>query len=155
MMRQAVACSNYFLSAEKKLLKLFLLCKLQTLLIEMFYKDIQTDFPANASSSCYLHYHPITEHYFMDNKIIQLVIRGILEGGEYSLSGIAYYTRIPFDIVLDAACGNSHDLSITAWTRIVDMYMRAKPGVSKMLLERLLNLQSEDPLTISSLLNSV
>ncbi len=89
----------------------------------------------------------------MDQKIIQLVIRGILESGQYTLEGIAYYTRIPFDIILDAACGHQHELSMTAWSRIVGLYMQVRPDVSKLLLKKLLQLESEDQITMTMLLN--
>jgi hypothetical protein len=93
------------------------------------------------------------ECYSMDQKIIQLVIRGILESGQYTLEGIAYYTRIPFDIILDAACGHQHELSMTAWSRIVGLYMQVRPDVSKLLLKKLLQLESEDQITMTMLLN--
>ena len=88
----------------------------------------------------------------MDNTVIQLVIRGILESGEYSLAGIAYATRIPFDVVLEASCGTTQQLSVTAWTRIVDLFMQVKPEIATLLLKKFLQMHTEDHLTIAKLL---
>ena len=130
---------------EKKLLQVFLLSMVRSLLHEQFCHMIQFDC---ADDPC------ATELYGMDHKIIQLVIRGIVESGEYTLEGIAYQTRIPFDIIWDAARGNGMQLSMTAWGRIVDLYMQIKPNIYKLLLQKLLQLESEDPVAISALLHA-
>lgn len=93
------------------------------------------------------------ECYAMDSKIIQLIIHGIVETGEYTLEGVALYARIPFDVIYDAACGISNQLSITPWTRIVDLYMQVRPDIAKILVDKLIELKEMHRAAFSLLLN--
>lgn len=79
---------------ERKILKAFLVRRLHQLFCELFHSKIKDD-QNNSSMECYT----------MDSKIIQLLIQGIVDTGEYTLEGIAYHTHIPFDVIYDAACG--------------------------------------------------
>jgi hypothetical protein len=89
----------------------------------------------------------------MDSKIIQFLIQGIIETGEYTLEGVAHYTRIPFDVIFDAACGNNNQLSITPWARIVDLYMQVKPDVTQLLFNKLIEIKDKNHFALSLLLN--
>lgn len=88
----------------------------------------------------------------MDSKIIQLLIQSIVETGEYTLEGIAYHTRIPVEIIYDAASGINNQISITPWARIVDLYMQVKPDIAKVLSEKLLEIKSKNSAAFSLLL---
>lgn len=89
----------------------------------------------------------------MDSKIIQLLIKSIVETEEYTLEGIAYHTRIPFDVIYDAACGISNQFSITPWARVVDLYLKVKPDITQMLVKKLLEIMNQSSGGFSSLLN--
>ena len=89
----------------------------------------------------------------MDSKVIQLIIQGILETGDYSLEGIAYYTRIPFDVIYDAACGINYQFSITSWARIVNLYLQLKPEIVEMAASKLLEIKEKNHKEFLSLLN--
>ena len=78
----------------------------------------------------------------MDSKIMELLIQGILETGEYTLNGIAYQTCIPFDVIFEAACGNSNQLTITPWARVVDLYTQVKPDTANVIINKLLEIKS-------------
>lgn len=125
---------------ERKILKAFLLGRLHQLFCELFHNKIQLN--PNSSMECYT----------MDSKIIQLLIHGIVETGEYTLEGIAYYTRIPFDVIYDAACGISNQFSITPWARVVDLYIQVKPDVAQVLIDKLLEIKNKNRAALSSLL---
>lgn len=127
---------------ERKILKAFLLGQLHKLFSELFHNKIQ----CNQNNS-------LMECYAMDSKIIQLFIQGIVETGEYTLEGIALYTRIPFDVIYDAACGISNQFSITPWARVADLYIQVKPDVAKALIEKLLELREKSRGAFSLLLN--
>jgi len=131
---------NPFHKSERKLLKAFLLRSLYTLLHELSQKQQQVDknYHTNTAMECYM----------LDNKMIQFIIREILKTEEYTLEGIAYYARVPFDVIFDAACGNSH-LSVTAWTNIVDLYMQVKPEIPRMLFDKLLRTKQKDRSTLA------
>lgn len=126
---------------ERKILQVVLFSYLQKILSEMFREQIKDN--ENISMECYV----------MDSKILQILIQGILETGEYTLEGIAYYTRIPFDVIYDAACGISNQFSITPWARVVDLYMQVKPDIAHVLINKLIEVKNKNQLAFSALLN--
>lgn len=136
---------KFVIRNKQKILKIFLLCRLHQLICTLFQSPIQHDQLYNNSSM---------ECYNMDCKIMQLLIYGIVETGEYTLEGIAYYTKIPFDVILDAACGNNTHLSITLWTKIVELYIQLKPDVSQILVDKLIEMKGNN-YPLSSLLNEL
>ena len=129
---------------ERKILKAFLLGHLHQLFCKLFHSKIQ-QYKTDSSMECYT----------VDNKIIQILIQGIVETGEYTLEGIAHVTRIPFDVIFDASCGNSNQFSITPWSRIVDLYTQVKPEIAQLLFNKLLELRDKNHLALSLLLNEL
>lgn len=126
---------------ERKILKAFLLGQLH----QLFCKLFQNKMLCNDNDSS-------TECYTMDSKIIQFLIQGIVETGEYTLEGIAFYTHIPFDVIYDAACGIKNQFSITPWVRVVDLYTQVKPDITKILIDKLLEMKEKNFTSISDLL---
>ena len=127
---------------ERKILKALLLSRINQLLCELFSTQIQFD--QNCST---------LECYRMDSKVIQLLIQGIVESGEYTLEGIAFYTHIPFDVLYEAACGIGNQFSITPWARVVDLYIQIKPDIAQVLISRLIEVVGKNSAGLSSLLN--
>lgn len=126
---------NFPKKVERQLLKVFIFSQMRKLLHEFYLASVQYELDRDIDSTM--------ECYIMDRKIIQLIIREIVATGEYTLEGIAFHTRIPFDVVLDAACGNNSHLSITIWSRIVELYVQVKPEISRMMIDKLLALQND------------
>lgn len=126
---------------ERKILKAFLLGRLHKLFCELFHEKIQQN---NSSMECYT----------MDSKIIQCLLQGIVETGEYTLEGIAHHTRIPFDVILDAACGNSSHFTITPWARIADLYIQLKPDIAQLFFNKLLEIKDKSSTAALSLILS-
>jgi hypothetical protein len=133
---------KFFSLNERKILKVFILGHLHHLFCNLFQNKIQQD-TSDISMECYT----------MDSKIIKILIEDIVETGEYSLEGIAHATRIPFDVIFDAACGNCNQFSITPWARIVDLYTQVKPDVTQLLFARLLEIKDKNHHSLSLLLN--
>ena len=79
------------------------------------------------------------ESYAMDMMLTKCIIRDIIETGDYTLEGIATYTRIPMDVILDAACGSNTNLSITFWAKLISLYIQVKPDVLQEAIEKLLS----------------
>lgn len=125
------------------LLKIFLLHQIRAVLVEYFADYLQPDLCSNSLTECYM----------TDSKITELLIHSIVESGEYTLEGIAYYTRIPYDVILDAACGNTSSLTITPWARLVDLYLQVKPEVAQLLFEKLATLANSNEGSTADLLN--
>ncbi|OGT36243.1 MAG: hypothetical protein A3F11_06800 [Gammaproteobacteria bacterium RIFCSPHIGHO2_12_FULL_37_14] len=132
---------KFSIKNERKILKAFLLGRLHRLFCELLQNKMQCN-QNNSSMECYA----------MDSKIIQLLIQGIVETGEYTLEGIAFYTRIPFDVIYDAACGINNQFSITLWARVVDLYTQVKPDVAQVLIDKLLEIRDKNRSALSLLL---
>ena len=133
--------SKFSVKNERRILKAFLLGQIHQLFCKLFQNKILRD-----------NNDPFMECYIMDSKIIQFLIQGIIETGEYTLEGIAIYTHIPFDIIYDAACGINKQFSITPWVKVVDLYMQVKPDITKILIDKLLEMKEKNLISISSLL---
>lgn len=129
-------------SIERQIMKSFLLSRLHFLLFDLFHDKIQSE-----------ETHSSVECYTVDNKIIQFLIQNIIDTGEYTLEGIAHYTRVPFDVIFDAACGNNAQLSITPWVRITILYMQVKPDVAQLLFNKLCEISDKNHFVLSLLLD--
>jgi hypothetical protein len=77
------------------------------------------------------------ELYTMDNKIFRAVIEEIIETGEYTLEGIAYYARMPLDLFVDLMCEKNISPSITLWSIVISLYVQVKPEFAKYLFNTL------------------
>jgi len=140
------AASSLIYNADvsvKNILKAFFLERTHALFCQLFHAIIQQS--QNSG---------ITEHYTMDSKIIQILINGIIDTGEYTLEGIAYYTRIPLDVIFDAACGGyNNQLSITLWAKIVGLYLQVRPDIARILYDKLFEMRDKDDKPLLLLLN--
>lgn len=126
---------------KRKILKAFLLGRLHQLFCELFQSKMQCN-QNNFLMECYA----------MDGKIIQFLIQGIVETGEYTLEGIAFYTRIPFDVIYEAACGISNQFSITPWARVVNLYIQVNPDIEQTLIDQLIEVRNKKLAALSLLL---
>lgn len=131
-----------FEESEIQILKFFLLGFLHKLFIEIFRNQIDGN-----------QYNCAMESYAMDSLIIQGIIKGIIETGEYTLEGIAYYTQIPFDVIYDAASGIHNHFSITPWAKIANLYLQVKPEITQLLIEKLLKIKDQNQAAFTFLLN--
>lgn len=125
------------------ILRLFLLSKLNYALHRFYQNNIAG-----------LDHYMTEEDYLMETKLIQTMIHEILQTGDYTLEGIAYHTRIPYDVVYDAACGINQQLSMLAWSKMVRLFLQTKPEVAKVLNEKLVNLLTENDNSMQIILNS-
>lgn len=126
---------------EKKILKAILVGCSHRLLYELFRQQIQL------VENLY-----IEESYEMDSQIIQFFLKQIVETEEYTLEGIAYYTRIPLDVIYDAAAGLHNQLSVTLWARVIELFMQVYPEVARILIDKLLELKNNNETAFVSLL---
>lgn len=122
---------------QNAFLKIFLACQIHDILCDSLQLNITDS----------------TELYMINNKILQFLIHSIIDTNEYTLEGIAYYTRIPFDVLYDAACGISTQFSITSWSKLIDLYMQVKPNITTVLIEKLIEIKNKNPAIFSILLN--
>lgn len=126
---------------ERRILKGFLLGYLHQLFCELFQNKVLC---SNKS---------LMECYVVDAEIIQLIIAGIVETGEYTLEGIAYSTHIPLDVIYEASCGMiGNQFSITLWIKIASLYMQVRPDIDQMLRDKLLERRNKNQRTFSLML---
>lgn len=128
---------------ERKMLNAFLLSRLHEALLETLCAK-QTSNHDQITSE---------ENLAMDNQILQLILKGIIETGEYTLEGVAHYARIPFDIIYDIACGINIPISITTWTKIASIYTQVRPEIATVLFKKIADMQEKSNMPLSSLLN--
>lgn len=79
----------------------------------------------------------VMELYMLDNKVIRVVIEEIIETGEYTLEGIANYSRLPIDVFIDIMCENHISPSLTLWSKVISLYVQVKPEIVKYLFDTL------------------
>lgn len=127
---------------ERRIFKTFLLERLHYLFSELFQKTNRQN-QNNLSMECYT----------MDSQIIRFLIQDIVATEEYTLEGIAFHTRIPFDVILDAACGKCNNFSITLWARIASLYFQVKPEITKVFFAKLLEMKEMNYSAMLLLLN--
>ncbi len=99
-----------------------------------------------------MNHQSLLEYYAMDSRIMQLLIQGIVDTGEYTLEGIAYHTDIPLDVIYDAASGINNQITAAPWARVADLYMQVKPEIAYVLTDRLLELKNKNVEAFSQLL---
>lgn len=123
---------------KKKILQIIMLHELYDLLKTHLNKKISTNI--NFKNK---------EDILMDNEIIRQMINEIILSNEYTLEGIAHVTRIPFEVIYDAAGGIKLQFSLPVWLKIIALYLQVKPALWQELIEKLKN---KDLLLHSSLL---
>ncbi len=134
--------SNFIVKNKKLFFKAFFIDQLHTAIKELF-SDLSFTKSKNDS---------YMECCAVDSKVIQMIIKAIIETEEYTLEGIAYYTRIPFDVVFDAACGNSSQISITFWKKMIGLLIQIRPQIEQMLYENALVLKEKQKFSLLSIL---
>lgn len=128
---------------ERKILKLFFLGCSQQLFDDLFGQHAVRDEQTENS------YETNT---LLDTQIIQSIIHSIIATGDYTLEGIAYYANLPLDIVIDAACGNNKNFSLTPWAKIIGLFIQVKPEIADLLITKLLEIKKNNAM-LALLLN--
>jgi len=78
-----------------------------------------------------------TENTMIDVNIIKYLINDILESDEYSIAGIAYYTRIPEDIIYEIAAGINDYISLGFSQRIIELHRFVRNDAYQDILNKL------------------
>jgi hypothetical protein len=64
----------------------------------------------------------LEENEMLDANFICLLVKDILASGEYTPSGIAYYTNTPEDVITEVAAGCNPNPSAIFLQRIIEMH---------------------------------
>ncbi len=118
---------------ERKILRAFLLSCLYQIVCEQL-DETNDDLDNN----------DLMEYYIMDSTVMKFLLQSILDTNEYTLEGIARYTRIPFDIIFEIACGIKNQVSIATSVRIIHLYIQVKPEMARQLFEKILTFKEKN-----------
>jgi hypothetical protein len=77
------------------------------------------------------------EEEMLDAKLIYCVINDILITQEYSVLGIAHYTRMPEDVIYDVALGQNTNPSLTLSRKIIELHRRVRPDLYAKVIKRI------------------
>lgn len=74
-----------------------------------------------------IHLNKYKESNMIEGQLIRFIINDILSSGEYTLSGIAYYTDTPEDIIYDIATGDNPNPSLLLAKKLLAIHRSIKP----------------------------
>jgi CTP:phosphocholine cytidylyltransferase-like protein len=117
----------------------------ETLLIEAdlyarVYKELTSLFRSLHSSYFQLmKFTQEMEETMLEETLARCVINDILSSEEYTLSGIAYYTQTPEDIVYDLAIGQNTCPSAKLLRRIIELHRSVRPTLYDEIFKKISN----------------
>jgi hypothetical protein len=135
----------YTKKLERKFYKALLVYELRNLLYQQYKPSI--DFQLNQ------HLDSTKEIYEMDNRILQAIISELISAGAYTFEGLARYTKLPIEILIETACGKTNNLSFTLWSRVLELYLHLKPELTRLLYQRLYVLKEDPNFSLTAILN--
>ena len=80
----------------------------------------------------------------METNFLRHVIHDILSTEEYSLSGLAYYTRTPEDVLYDIATGKNTDPSASILRKIIELHRTIRPELYRVIIQKIINNSSNN-----------
>jgi hypothetical protein len=87
-----------------------------------------------------------TEDAMLESQLVRCIINDILATEEYSLTGIAYYTRKPEDVIFEIASGNNIDPSASLLRKIIELHRSVRPSLYQEMIKKIVveNITDED-----------
>lgn len=77
------------------------------------------------------------ENTMVEHDFIRCVINDILATEEYTLSGIAYYTQIPEEVIYEIAIGRNISPSITLSQKIINLHRTVRPNLYREIIKKI------------------
>ncbi|OGT35226.1 MAG: hypothetical protein A3F11_02150 [Gammaproteobacteria bacterium RIFCSPHIGHO2_12_FULL_37_14] len=74
----------------------------------------------------------------LESNLVRLIINDILSTGEYTLSGIAYDTHIPSEIIYDISAGINTDPSLSVSRKIMQTHQYVRSDFYRKILNRII-----------------
>lgn len=71
-------------------------------------------------------YSKYTEESMLDANYTKFLINDIISSGEYTTSGVAAYTQIPEDVVIEIACGNHVNVSVQLFQKFLELHRSSR-----------------------------
>jgi hypothetical protein len=70
---------------------------------------------------------------------VKCIINDILSSEEYTLSGIAYYTETPEEIVYDIAIGHNISPSANLLRKIIELHRSVRSDLYRSIIEKIIS----------------
>ena len=77
------------------------------------------------------------EHHMLETSLIPYVINDILSSEQYSLTGIAYYTDSPEDVIYEIAVGNNTNPSLNLSRKLLELHRSVRPELYRYLIRKI------------------
>jgi hypothetical protein len=77
------------------------------------------------------------EEAMLEDNIMRCVVNDILLTGEYNLSGIAYYTQIPEEVIFEVAAGRNESPSVLFWHRMIGLHKTVRPKLYQEIVKKI------------------
>ncbi|MFZ2315067.1 MAG: hypothetical protein WAW86_05360 [Gammaproteobacteria bacterium] len=84
------------------------------------------------------------ERSMLEQNIIGCILNDILSTNEYSLSGVAYYTNTPEEILMDVSTGSNLNPTFNLSRKLIDLHRTVKPQLYVDLLRKILDQKSDE-----------
>lgn len=85
------------------------------------------------------------ENIMVENILIKSIINDILSTEEYNLSGIAYYTDTPEEIIFEIASGRNKNPTLFLSTKIIiELHRSVRPNLYQEIIKKILKKQSAE-----------
>src|SRR5579872_1377533 len=86
------------------------------------------------------------EETMLESELVRCIINDILSTEEYSLTGIAFYTRKPEDVIFEIASGNNTDPSASLLRKIIELHRSVRPSLYQQIIKKIIaeNMENKD-----------
>jgi len=79
------------------------------------------------------------EKIMSEANVMKCVVNDLLATEEYSLSGIAFHTQIPEEVIFDVAAGHNESPSVTFWHRIIGLHKTVRPKLYHEIVKKIVS----------------
>ena len=80
----------------------------------------------------------VMEDVMVEANFLHHIIKDILSTGEYSLEGIAYYIRIPKDVLYDLVTGFNINPSLMLYRKIIELHSTVRRDLYHTLIKKIM-----------------
>lgn len=82
-------------------------------------------------------FNPYKECSMRENDLVYCVVNDILSTKEYTLAGIAYYTKMPEDVIYEASMGSNKTPSATLLRKVIELHRSVRPALYREIILKL------------------
>lgn len=84
-----------------------------------------------------MRYKPEQVSHMIEDTFIRSLIMDIISTDEYSIEGIAHYTRVPIDVISDIAIGQHTSPSFELARKIIELHQTVRPKLYHEMIKKI------------------